>query len=291
MDLETLKTFLTLSKLKNFTQTANELFVVQSTITNRILELEKQLGKKLFIRDKKSVELTEAGKHLIPYAERMIEIEIALTKDLNLLDSYEDLFRIGTVNTIYDCYLQPMLTDFMKMHPEIVLKVFINHSSNLFQMLQDGAMDIIFTYLPFHHKGYVCQPFRQDHLSLVTHPSHTEYINGITKDNLSRITYLYCDFFLENGEYFIRDLFPSHFTFPFEIDRATKLIDYLLEGIGYSFLPKNLTHSYVASHKLIEIPLLDFTVPTIQSYTIVKSHASKSATIQTFSSFAEASSP
>ena len=79
MDLENLKTFLTLSKLKNFTQTANEHFVVQSTVTNRIMELEKELGKKLFIRDKKSVELTEAGKHLIPYAKRMIEIESSLT--------------------------------------------------------------------------------------------------------------------------------------------------------------------------------------------------------------------
>lgn len=45
MNIENLKTFLTLSELKNFTQTADQYYIVQSTVTNRIMELEKELGK------------------------------------------------------------------------------------------------------------------------------------------------------------------------------------------------------------------------------------------------------
>lgn len=284
MDLESLKTFLTLSKLKNFTQTANEHFVVQSTVTNRIMELEKELGKKLFIRDKRSVELTEAGKHLISYAKRMIEIESSLTKELNLLNCYSDLIKIGSTNTIYDCYLEPILTHFIKKHPNIAVKVLVDHSSTLFQMLQDSTVDIIFTYLPFHHNGYHCISFKQDSLTLVTNPIHTEFTFGILKENLPSIPYLYCDFVFEEGYGFVRDLFPSHYTFPFEIDRSTKLIHYLLEGIGYSFLPKSLITPYLNNHQLIEIPLLDFNAPIIESYIVSKNHYFETPTGQAFSS-------
>lgn len=44
MDIENLKTFLILANTKNFTRTANQIFVAQSTITNRIHELERELG-------------------------------------------------------------------------------------------------------------------------------------------------------------------------------------------------------------------------------------------------------
>ena len=42
MDIETMKTFLVLVDTKNFTRTAHQLFIAQSTVTNRILELEKE---------------------------------------------------------------------------------------------------------------------------------------------------------------------------------------------------------------------------------------------------------
>ena len=42
MDIETMKTFLVLADTKNFTRTAHQLFIAQSTVTNRILELEKE---------------------------------------------------------------------------------------------------------------------------------------------------------------------------------------------------------------------------------------------------------
>ena len=48
MNIEALKTFLVVAEVKNFTKAAQQLFVVQSTITNRIKELEKEIGQPLF---------------------------------------------------------------------------------------------------------------------------------------------------------------------------------------------------------------------------------------------------
>jgi DNA-binding transcriptional LysR family regulator len=75
MDTQNLKTFLVLCDLKNFTKTADQLFLAQSTVTNRIAELEKELGKKLFLRDKKNINLTEEGKLFYDYAKRIVELE------------------------------------------------------------------------------------------------------------------------------------------------------------------------------------------------------------------------
>lgn len=63
MDTTTLRTFIALAQIKNFTKTAQQLFVAQSTVTNRIRDLETELGKSLFVRNHKQVELTPAGKN------------------------------------------------------------------------------------------------------------------------------------------------------------------------------------------------------------------------------------
>lgn len=47
MDTNTLRTFIALAQIKNFTKTAQQLFVAQSTVTNRIHDLETELGKEL----------------------------------------------------------------------------------------------------------------------------------------------------------------------------------------------------------------------------------------------------
>ena len=58
MDLENLKTFVTLANLGNFTQTAQQHMIVQSTVSSRIRELEREIGTPLFIRERKNVRLT-----------------------------------------------------------------------------------------------------------------------------------------------------------------------------------------------------------------------------------------
>ena len=72
MDIEALNTFLTLANTKNYTRTAAQLFVAQSTVTNRIHELEKELNIALFTRNNRSVELTVEGEQFKDYADQFL---------------------------------------------------------------------------------------------------------------------------------------------------------------------------------------------------------------------------
>lgn len=270
MDTETLRTFITLSQYRSYTKTADALFVAQSTVTNRIMELEKEIGQPLFTRTKRSVTLTREGEVFLSYAKRMLEMEEASIREINTLHKYQQTYRIGTTNTIYECHLVPLIQAYMQSHPDHAVKVTISHSLDLLMGLQDRLYDIVYTYVPLQKSGYECVPLATDNLILVTSTAHTLYNGGICKEDLAASNYLFCNFALQEVGAFIRELFPPHFRFGFEIDNGTKLIPYLLQSDGISFLPESLVAPYLTEGTLRTIPLLDFAPPKIQSYTIHK---------------------
>ncbi len=268
MNTDTLYTFVQLAAYKNYTQTANRLYVAQSTITNRIFELEAELGKQLFIRNKRQLQLTPEGEHFLSYASRILELETMAKKEIDSINLYEHSLRIGTTNTIYDCHLASNIISYLNQHSKVKLKVTLGHSLPLLQMLLDKTIDLAFTYAPCNKPGITCTPFRTDELVLVTHCSNTIYSKGITQKELASVPYYYVDFTLQQLGSHIRDLFPKGHSFPFEIDRSANVIPYLMKGTGYCFLPESLVKEELIQGRLITIPLIDFAVTKVTSYVI-----------------------
>ena len=268
MNTENLKTFIALSKHKNFTKTAESLFVAQSTVTNRIAELEKEVGKKLFERERKNVRLTEEGTRFLDYAVRITDLEKAAIEDINTSEKYPKRLNIGSTNTIYDCHLKNKLKRFMSENPDTALKVIISHSASLVEMTMDGVVDFAFTCMEYRKNNIKCVPFCEDEMVLVTDSKNSAYADGIRLTQLAKVNYLYCNFTFQGiGEY-IRDLFPKHHRFSFEIDRSANIIPYLFESDSYSFLTKELVYQEIANGRLIEIPLIDFKIPRVKSFIV-----------------------
>lgn len=266
MDTQTLKTFLTLANVKNFTQTARLMYIAQSTVTNRIAELEKEVGKPLFVRSKKNISLTREGVVFLDYARRILDLEDLSIQELNSPAFSRTPLRIGTTNTIYECYLAPVLLRMLKEENGYAVNLVISHSVSLLQSLQDGLLDLAFTYEPLQKSGYHCRRFRTDRLLLVTTPEGARLRPAVRKEELPSLNYLFCNFALQEVGQFIRELFPPLYQFRFEIDNSTKLIDYLLEGIGCTFLPDGLVQPYLEKGALAAIELLDFEAPRINCY-------------------------
>lgn len=271
MDSQTLRTFLKLSELLNFTKTADSLFLAQSTVTNRILELEQELGKTLFVRNRRGVTLSPEGLAYIPYAKRMLELEEASLSELHSLKRHDRRIRLGATNTIYECHLAEDFRRFMLEEKDCSIRITMGHSQDLLTQLQDGLLDVVYVYLPFMRAGYSCKCFVTDRLILVKDKANPSFPHGIHKDELQNTNYLYCDFALQEVGLFVRELFPAHFQFGFEIDNSTKLIPYLLHTDGISFLPESLARPYILDKSLVEIPLLDGTSPQIGCYQVHKS--------------------
>ena len=137
----------------------------------------------------------------------------------------------------------------------------------MIQLLMDGILDCVFTSVPLVRAGFECHHFHTDNLVLATGYDNILHADGIRKEELT-IKYMMCNFALNDVGEFIRNLFPTHYQFKFEIDNSTKLIPYLINTTGYSFLPDKMIEQELADKKLRTIPLLDFETPKINSYYI-----------------------
>lgn len=270
MNSEELKTFIFLSKVKNFTLAAEQLSVAQSTVTNRISELEKEVGKKLFHRGSKTVALTEEGEIFLSFAERILELESSSIEEMNAVSSHRRKFSIGAINATYEIYVKPLMDKCLADNKETSIKVMLGHSLDLIQLLQDHVLDMVFSAVPLKRVGYVCDVFDTDRVALVCKKGRNEFPEGITKEQLAKISYLMCDLTLSDAGVYIRSLFPKNHVFRLEVDNSSKLLPYLEQGLGYSFMPYKMVERYIQDGTFEEVPLKDFASPYIKTYLIYR---------------------
>ena len=270
MSTEELKTFIYLSKVKNFTLVAEHLFIAQSTVTNRICQLEKELGKRLFDRCSKMVKLTEAGEVFLRYAERILDLQAISVEEMNALFEHRRKFSIGAINASYEVCVKPHVDACLNDNNQTTIKVTLGHSLDLIQNLQDNALDMVFSAIPLNRVGFVCENFDEDRIVLVCKKGLGNYPNGVTKAQLPKLPYLMCDFNLSDVGEFIRSLFPKNHIFRLEVDNSSKLLPHLENGLGYSFLPYKLVKDKLDAEVLEEVPLQDFSVPNIVTYLIYR---------------------
>ena len=270
MNSEELKTFIFLSKVKNFTLAAEQLFIAQSTVTNRINELEKEVGKRLFIRGSKTVKLTEAGEIFLRYAERILELQNTSVEEINALSNHSRKFSVGAINASYEVYVKPLVDECLKNNTITSVKVVLGHSLDMIQLLQDNMLDMVFSAIPLKRLGYESDVYDVDRVALVCKKGMNDYPDGVTKEQLAKLPYLMCDFTLSEAGVFIRSLFPKNHVFRLDVDNSSKLLPYLENGLGYSFLPYKLVKDKLDNGELEEVSLKDFVAPKVTTYLLYR---------------------
>ena len=87
MDMQQLRLFLSISRTLNFTRTAEEFFMTQPTVSNRIRALEEELDTDLINRSPHHVRMTDAGREFVGYAASILELESAAVMRLRNLNA------------------------------------------------------------------------------------------------------------------------------------------------------------------------------------------------------------
>ena len=275
MDLEGLRTFLVLANTKNYTRAAGQLFVAQSTVTNRIAELERELGVSFFDRTNRKVELTQEGERFRIYAGTVLELTESSFAEITSAKRFDSHLRIGSADSIYEGHLAERILRYRQEHPRVSLRISIGVTSHLLDQLQSDMLDVVFTYLPLIKSGYHSELYKKDSLILVTDAGNEQYKEGITEQQLTGVNYLMCNFALQEVGQYIRKLFPRFHQFELEIDDCMKIVPFLLHQDTYTFLPRDMAEPYTGRGELREIPLLDFRTPVINSYIIYKKSVEK----------------
>lgn len=140
MEIKHLQTFLTLSDVRNFTRTAEQLHYAQSYVSTLIQQLEEELDTQLFERLGKKINLTADGKSLIPYAKKMLALSANLEKQFSK-ESHGTIV-IGATESICIHRLPEIISAFKSAHPDIELLVRIIDSPDFSSLLMDSQLDL-----------------------------------------------------------------------------------------------------------------------------------------------------
>ena len=148
MELRQLRYFIKLAETLNFSEASRELFITQSTLSQQILNLERELDQQLFLRNSHEVILTEAGQLLLPMARetlhaaegcvmRLQELKQLLTGELN----------IGVTFSFSGIMAETMVA-FLRIYPQVKLNVSHASMEELIDRLQRHELDIVLAFKP-----------------------------------------------------------------------------------------------------------------------------------------------
>ncbi|VVD95249.1 LysR family transcriptional regulator [Pandoraea eparura] len=140
LDLQLLRTFITIVDCHGFRRAADQLHVTQSTISQQLKRLEEITGTPLLLRDRKTVSLTPEGEALMYDARRLLDFERIVRQRLSG-QSRTGVFRIGVLTELTTTRLPPIIKRFSAQYPRVQLSISVGISAQLSAMLADGQLD------------------------------------------------------------------------------------------------------------------------------------------------------
>jgi DNA-binding transcriptional LysR family regulator len=174
MELTQLRTFREIAETLNFTRAAERLHLTQSAVSHQIKGLESEFGEPLFIRAKRGVRLSEAGKAALEHIRRILDETDALK------DRFSDAerapcgrVRAAAATQAFVHLFASTFESFMRAHPGV--EVSFRTTSSTDQTLADletGAADVGFASLPVYSPSLRVAELFQDELLVVVGHGH-----------------------------------------------------------------------------------------------------------------------
>lgn len=142
LDLDLLRTFVTICETRNFTRAADVLLRNQSTISLQLKRLEDLVGNRVFDRSPHNVKLSEAGRELLEYAQQMLRLNDEFLARLTEPE-LEGSVRLGTPEDFATSHLPEVLSRFSKSHPKVRLEVKCGLTLNLLEQFRAKKFDLV----------------------------------------------------------------------------------------------------------------------------------------------------
>lgn len=143
MDLRDLKLFLHLAESRHFGRSARAMHVSPSTLSRQIQRLEEDLGQALFLRDNRTVTLTDAGERLRQFAQHTLlqyqQLRHAIGQNGPSLSGEMRLFC--SVTAAYS-HLPPILDRFRAEHPLVEIKLTTGDAADAVEKVQSAEADL-----------------------------------------------------------------------------------------------------------------------------------------------------
>ena len=173
LDLELLKSFVSVIDAGGFTRAGERVHRTQSTVSQQIRRLEEDLGQTLLDRSGKDVTPTEAGERLLSYARRLLSLAEE-ARDVVGRSGTEGAVRLGIPEDFAAYRLAKLLATFSRSHPQLRLDVRADQSLYLKRDIERGDIDLALLKRDAGEKGAIAAwPERVHWVTSKSHPRET----------------------------------------------------------------------------------------------------------------------
>jgi DNA-binding transcriptional LysR family regulator len=174
LDVDLLRTFVTIAQAGSFTRAGERLLRQQSTISLQIKRLEDTLGQRLFDRTPRSVCLTPEGEAVLSYAQKILDLNdevVSLAHEPQMQGN----IRLGVPEDFATHHMSGILSRFVQAYPSVALEVTCDLTLNLMADFREGKFDIV---LVKREQGAGTQGVRVWREPLVWVSGHHDFVAG-----------------------------------------------------------------------------------------------------------------
>ena len=239
-----MQSFIEVTRTGSFTSAAENLFITQPALSRTIKSLEDELGTKLFVRSRKKLIVTDAGRVLKKYAlkieEQLQQLDEEMDKMLMLKKGH---IRIGLPTVTNSTFFSKLLASFHQEYPEVTFQLEEDGSKTIEEKIVNGLLDFGIVFLPDKNENIDYYTFINEKLKMVIPASH----RFIGKQEVSLQELKEENFIMFNRDFELRSLVIAacrEVGFQPTIISETSQLDFIQEmvasNLGITLLPESI---------------------------------------------------
>lgn len=173
MDLRDLRYFETIAELQHLGRASAKLHRTQPALTSSIRRLEAACGASLFEKSGRGIRLTEAGRVLQTWAQRMrFDLDDALREVQAIGAGLSGHVRLGIVPTAAQFLLPAVARQLLQEAPQVTLRTVVGLIDTLKPQLRAGELDLMVGTQSADEPGWVSQPLAEDSIVVAASAQH-----------------------------------------------------------------------------------------------------------------------
>lgn len=251
MERYLLRYFLNVIDQGNFSKAAERCNVSQPTLSVGIAKLEATLGKPLFLRTNRRVELTEAGARLAPLARR-IEAEFGHAEREVSESNIQTTLRIGILTTTAPQWTEEFLNRMIKHPSRERVELVEGRERDLLERLGSGRIDVALSIIRDEQVRFEQHPLFSEGYSLALSRRHKladrDVIAAEELSSEPMIARRQCEILTETSRFFtargVRPFFPAR------TSSESRAMSYVRAGLGITVMPDSYSDPEIARPKL-----------------------------------------
>jgi DNA-binding transcriptional LysR family regulator len=260
IDTARLEAFVEVARTGSISRAAEALFVTQPALTARLQALERSLGADLLVRGRHGSRLSEAGKALLPHAERaLVALRAGRTAVEEVRSGSAGRLTIGAAPAVSTYVLPAMLHRFQAKHPAVRLVVRSGHSEEILQMVLRDEVEIGLMR-PIQHPEITATLLYEDELTLVVHRGHRFAAAGHVR--MAELASEHLILFDRTSSYheltsaIVRQagISPRGRLEVDNIDAAKRMVE---QRLGIALLPRTSVQADIGSGRLVPVAVID----------------------------------